>query len=253
MIRFRMTKERKRMIDKNSPIPIYYQLEEHIKKLIQDGELTPGDMLPSEREYGERYSISRMTVRQAITNLVNERILYRVKGKGTFVMEQKMEQDLQGLTSFTEDMKARGLKAGVKLLSFNIVSAESKLAEQLNIHEGNLVYEIKRIRLAEDIPMALEILYLSKSKIDGLNEEIIKGSLYQFIEEKLQLKIANAVQVIEAASANDEEAKFLQIDKGSPVLLMERVTALENGENFEVVKSIYRADRYKFMIELNRN
>src|SRR5699024_385163 len=113
MIRFRMTKERKRMIDKNSPIPIYYQLEEHIKKLIQDGELTPGDMLPSEREYGERYSISRMTVRQAITNLVNGRILYRVKGKGTFVMEQKMEQDLQGLTSFTEDMKARGLKAGV--------------------------------------------------------------------------------------------------------------------------------------------
>lgn len=241
------------MIDKNSPIPIYYQLEEQIKGLINKGELTPGDMLPSEREYGERYGISRMTVRQAITNLVNERILYRVKGKGTFVMEQKLEQNLQGLTSFTEDMKARGLKAGVKLLSFNLVPAENKVAEQLDVKENDLVYEIKRIRLAEDIPMALEKVYLSKNRIQGLNEEIIKGSLYNFIEDQLQLKIANAVQIIEATSANDEEAKLLQIEKDSPVLLMERITALENGENFEVVQSIYRADRYKFMIELNRN
>src|SRR5690625_792519 len=96
------------MIDKNSPLPIYYQLSEQIKRLIETEQLLPGDLLPSEREYAERYNISRMTVRQAISNLVTESLLYRKKGKGTFVAEKKFEQNLQGLTSFSEDMQLRG-------------------------------------------------------------------------------------------------------------------------------------------------
>ncbi|CAM4207427.1 GntR family transcriptional regulator [Lederbergia lenta] len=240
------------MIDKSSPIPIYYQLEEHIKKLIEKGDLNPGDSLPSEREYGEIYGISRMTVRQAITNLVNERILYRVKGKGTFVMEQKLEQKLQGLTSFSEDMKVRGMKAGVKLLSFDIIPADNDIAEQLGINEQDLIYEIKRIRLAEGIPMALERTYISADRVQGLNEEIVKHSLYEFIENTLKLKISGGVQIIEAAIANEEEVEHLQIPKNSPILLMQRTTTLENKVSFEVVKSSYRADRYKFMIDLKR-
>src|SRR4051812_20574632 len=98
------------MINKNSPIPIYYQLEEHIKGLIEEGVLKPGDVLPPEREYAEKYQISRMTVRQAFTQLVNEGYLFRLQGKGTFVAERKIEKTLQGIISFTEDMRARGLK-----------------------------------------------------------------------------------------------------------------------------------------------
>lgn len=240
------------MIDKNSPIPIYHQLEKQIKQLIEKGDLKPGDMIPSEREYADKYKVSRMTIRQAIVNLVNERYLYRVKGKGTFIMEKKLEQSLQGLTSFSEDMKSRGMKASSKLISFEIIPADSKLADQLGIQEHGPVYEIKRIRLAEEEPMALERTYISANKVKGLTEEIVQQSLYKYIEEKLHLKIAKGTQEIEAVLVNGEEVECLKIPEHSPIMLIQRTTSLEDGTIFEVVKSSYRADRYKFMIELTR-
>lgn len=241
------------MIDKNSPIPIYHQLEENIRELIETGQLKAGDVLPSEREYAEVNGISRMTVRQAITNLVNDRLLYRVKGKGTFVMEKKFEQSLQGLTSFTEDMKARGMESSNKLLDFEIIPADLKLAKELGIQEHGPVYEIKRIRSAQNIPMALERTYISANLIKGITEEIVEDSLYDYIENTLQLKIANGFQVIEASLANEEEVKHLEIPKDSPILIMQRTTNLDDQTVFEIVKSSYRADRYKFMIDLERN
>ncbi|WP_226038576.1 GntR family transcriptional regulator [Aquibacillus saliphilus] len=240
------------MIDKSSPIPIYYQLEEYIKKLIESGQLKPGDALPSEREYSDKYGISRMTVRQAILNLVNDRYLYRVKGSGTFVMEQKLEQKLQGLTSFTEDMKARGMKAGSTLVNFEIIPAHRKLASLLNIPEHGPVYEIKRIRLAEDIPMALERTYISANLLQGLTEKIVENSLYKYIEETLNMKIDSGTQLIEASVANKEEVNLLEIPELSPVMIMQRTSKLEDNRVFEIVKSTYRADRYKFMIDLKR-
>ncbi|MDC3418569.1 GntR family transcriptional regulator [Aquibacillus salsiterrae] len=240
------------MIDKNSPVPIYHQLEEGIKQLIESGQLKPGDGLPSEREYADEYAISRMTVRQAIINLVNDRYLYRVKGKGTFVTEQKFEQNLKGLTSFTEDMKARGMKASSKLLNFEIIPANLKLAKQLNIKEHGPVYEIKRIRLAEEIPMALERTYISANLVQGLTKTIVQDSLYKYAEENLQLKIAGGQQIIEATIANKEEVRLLEVPENSPVMIMQRTSRLADNRVFEVVKSTYRADRYKFMIDLKR-
>jgi GntR family transcriptional regulator len=240
------------MIDKNSPIPIYHQLEEGIKQLIESGQLKPGDGLPSEREYSDKYGVSRMTVRQAIINLVNDRYLYRVKGKGTFVTEPKFEQNLQGLTSFTEDMKARGMKASSKLVNFEIIPADKNLANNLNIQEHGPVYEIKRIRLAEGIPMALERTYISANLVQGLTATIAQDSLYKYIEETLSMKIAGGQQVIEATIANKEEVKLLEIPEHSPVMIMERTSTLADNRIFEVVKSTYRADRYKFMIDLKR-
>lgn len=148
------------MINKNSPIPIYYQLGEQIKALIEKGELKPGDALPPEREFAEKYQISRMTVRQAFTQLVNEGYLYRMQGKGTFVAERKIEQLLQGVTSFSEDMKARGLEPSSELIRFEMQPAAASIAEQLSIDESDPVYEIERIRLADGVPMALETSYL---------------------------------------------------------------------------------------------
>ncbi|GAA0439050.1 UTRA domain-containing protein [Agaribacter marinus] len=241
------------MINKNSPIPIYHQLEEYIKQQIENNDLKPGDVLPSEREFAETYNISRMTVRQAITNLVNDQLLYRIKGKGTFVMGPKFEQKLHGLTSFTEEMRARGMQTSSKLLHFEIVPANNELASQLNIPEYAPVYEIKRIRLAEDIPMALERTYIPANLVMGITEDIVQHSLYQYIENNLQLKITDGFQVIEAAIATEEEVTHLQIEKNAPILLMQRTTNLENKHTLEVVKSSYRADRYKFMIDLVRH
>lgn len=240
------------MINKNSPVPLYYQLEEYIKELIEKGELTPGDTLPPEREYAEIYQISRMTVRQAFTQLVNEGYLYRIQGKGTFVAERKMEQSLQGLTSFTEDMKARGLVPGSQLIHFDMIPAPIGVAKQLLIPESAAIYEITRIRLADGVPMALETNFISGSLIKGLTEEIVNQSLYAYMEEQLHLSIYSSKQIIEASIASEEEAEFLQISQGAPVMLIQNITYLEDGTPVEFVKSVFRADRYKFMIRKKR-
>ncbi|BBU37902.1 MULTISPECIES: GntR family transcriptional regulator [Aeribacillus] len=240
------------MIDKSSPIPIYYQLEEFIKKQIENGELQPDQAIPSEREYAERYQISRMTVRQAINNLVNEGYLYRQKGRGTFVSKQKVEQRLHGLTSFTEDMLERGMKPSSKLLSFEVIPAGLETASHLKLKKNAPVYEIKRVRLADDVPMALETTYVPANLVKGLTEEIIHQSLYSYIEEKLNLVISEAFQQIEASIAKESEIKHLQIEKGSPILLILRTSYLHDGTPFEFVKSAYRADRYKFVHTLKR-
>ncbi|GAE93211.1 transcriptional regulator [Gracilibacillus boraciitolerans JCM 21714] len=241
------------MIDKSSPIPLYHQIEEVIKQGIEHGEYQPGDVLPAERVYAEQYQVSRMTVRQAITNLVNERYLYRIKGKGTFIAEPKLEQNLKGLTSFTEDMSARGMKASSKISKFDIIPANRSLAEQLNVDMHTPIYEIKRVRLAEEIPMALERTYIPANLIKGLSEERVLSSIYKYAEEQMGLKIKSATQTLEATIANKEEIKLLEVDQGgAPVLLMKRTSKLENGQTFEIVKSSYRADRYKFMIDLER-
>ncbi|RSD25141.1 GntR family transcriptional regulator [Mesobacillus subterraneus] len=240
------------MINKSSPIPIYHQLEEYIKAQIDSGELQPDETIPSERVYADMFQISRMTIRQALTNLVNDGYLYRQKGKGTFVNKKKVEQRLQGLTSFTEDMKERGFTPGSRLVSFEIIPAGREIADRLHLNENTPVYEIKRVRLADNVPMALETTYLPANLVKGLTEEIINQSLYQYIEEKLSLVIHEATQQIEASIAKEPELRLLDIEKGSPVLLILRTSSLKDGTPFEFVKSAYRADRYKFVHTMQR-
>nr|WP_253957873.1 GntR family transcriptional regulator [Metabacillus halosaccharovorans] len=231
---------------------MYYQLEEQIKKTIETEELQPGDALPSERELSESYQISRMTVRQAITNLVNKGYLFREKGKGTFVSSQKFEQNLQGLTSFTEDMKARNLVPGSKLLHFEIYPADKDIRATLSLKDEELIYKIKRLRLANNEPIAVETSYLPVNLVPGLTPDILASSLYTYIENELELTIGHASQTVEAAIVDAEDQQHLNIHKDVPVLLIQRETFLENGTPLELVRSSYRADRYKFKIDIER-
>lgn len=240
------------MINKNSPIPIYHQLEEYIKQQIEKGELKEDMPIPSERDLSEKLAISRMTVRQAVNNLVTDGYLYRQKGRGTFVNKKKVEQELYGLTSFTEDMLSRGMTPSSKLLSFHIVPADKKIAAELLIAEKDLVYAIKRIRLADGVPMALETAYIPVNLIPGLTEESSNQSLYRYIEEKLQLTISEAKQEIEASIASRREAETLDIAEGAPILLIVRNSYLNNGIPFELVLSSFRADRYRFIHTMKR-
>lgn len=240
------------MINKQSPLPIYFQLEEGIKKQIENGELNSGDMLPSEREYSERFSISRMTVRQAISNLVNEGYLERQRGKGTFIAQKKLEQNLKGLTSFTEDMKSRGMNPETIMIHFTKVQAIPSIAEKLELSIGAPIYEIKRIRLADGLPMAYECLYMSCDLIPALTMDIAKGSIYDYVEKKAGLEIGKGVQEIEAAIARKKEAEILEIKEGSPILCIQRKTYLRDQRVLELVYSFYRADRYRFFVEMDR-
>jgi GntR family transcriptional regulator len=240
------------VINKKSPIPIYHQLEEYIKQQIADGTLKEEEAIPSERELAERFQISRMTVRQAITNLVLEGYLYRQKGRGTFINIKKVEQELQGLTSFTEDMISRGMAPSSTLLSFEIIPADKKTAAELLLAENDHIYKIKRIRLADGAPMALETAYIPVKIVPGLTAENSNQSLYHYIEESLSLSISAAKQEIEASIANYEEAVGLAIAEGAPILSIIRTAYLRDGSAFELVKSSFRADRYRFIHTMNR-
>ncbi|ASF38257.1 phosphonate metabolism transcriptional regulator PhnF [Halobacillus halophilus] len=240
------------MIDKKSPLPIYYQIEESIKQRISDGEYQPNDMIPSERILSENYDVSRMTVRQAITNLVNEGVIYREKGRGTFIAENKIEQSLKGLTSFTEDMKTRGMTASSKLLNFEKVMASGEISRKLEIEEDEEIYRLQRIRYADQKPMAIETNFLPVAMFPNLNKEDVRGSLYDYVEKNKRQKIKKASQIIEATIANEDQSSLLEIPLGSAVLHIERHSFLEDGTPFEVVKSSYRADRYKFSSDITR-
>lgn len=240
------------MLNKQSPLPMYYQIEEDIKKRIAKQEFLPGESIPSERALTEMYDVSRMTVRQAVNNLVQEGLLYREKGKGTFIAEAKMEQSLSGLTSFTEDMKRRGLKPGNKLLSFEVKEAGSPLAKKLGMEADERFYEVRRVRLADDVPMALETTYIPYGLMPELTEEHIQQSFYAYVES-LGLTIGRAEQAIEAALAEEYQAEALEIPLHAALLGIERLTFTTDGRPFELVQSAYRADRYKFLAEIHRN
>lgn len=240
------------MLDKQSPIPMYVQIEDYLKSQILQGDFVIGAAIPSERELTETFGVSRMTVRQSITNLVNEGLLYREKGRGTYVATPKIEQPLSGLTSFTEDMLSRGMKPSSKLISFEKMIPEIDIVQELQLTKDEEVFIVKRIRYADDKPMAIERSYLPVKLVPDLELNDIVGSLYSYIEKNKRLIISHASQRMEAALVNKEDAEFLQVFMPSAVLLIERISYLANDVPIEIVRSTYRADRYKFISEIRR-
>ncbi len=240
-------------IDKRSPVPMYYQIMRQLLEKIQGGEFAVDSALPPERELAENYKVSRMTVRQAIIELVNEGILVRRKGIGTFVAPPKLEQALSRLTSFTEDMAQRGMKAGAKVISFDEIVPEPTIRKTLALEIGDKAYECVRLRLADDVPMALETTTLPVSLCPGLKRQDLENqSLYRLLAEHWGVRLDYATQSIEPACASPHEASLLHVAQGMPLLLMHRITYNQDGRAIEHVKSLYRGDRYKFIIELRQ-
>ncbi|WP_347862147.1 GntR family transcriptional regulator [Salimicrobium sp. PL1-032A] len=241
------------VVDKDSPLPMYYQIEEDIKRRIEEGSYETGKPIPSERELSEKYEVSRMTVRQAISNMVRDRLLYREKGRGTFVAEQKFEQPLDGVTSFSEDMKRRGLSPHNELLVFEKMIPDETTKDILALGTEE-VYYLKRIRYADNEPMAVEETFIPVRLFPELEEKVFGVmSFYEYIETKTDVSIRSARQTIEAGIAGEDEAAPLAIDEGAAILQIERIGYLTNGLPFERNISTYRSDRYKFISDMYRN
>ncbi|HLI70725.1 MAG TPA: GntR family transcriptional regulator [Ktedonobacteraceae bacterium] len=240
-------------IVKKGPLPRYYQLKEIMREKIRVGEWKPGDLIPSERELGEQYGISRMTARQAITELVNEGLFYREQGKGTFVSRHKITQQLINLTGFTEDMKARGQRAGSRVISAEMIPADEVLAEHLRIKPGQMVFRLQRLRLADDEPLALEISNLSFIGCERLLEEDLeRNSLYRLLEEEYGQMLMEAEQELEAGLMGPEEAELLQVPTGSAALFIRRTTYTERDHPIEYAKSVYCGNKYVFFTRMKR-
>lgn len=240
-------------IYRNSPVPRYFQLKEIMRERIKAGEWKAGDPIPSERELGETYGISRMTARQAITDLVNEGLFYREQGKGTFVSQRKITQQLIRLTGFTEDIRARGQKPGTKVLSSQICPADDITAERLRIKAGTLIFCLQRLRLADAEPLALELSQICFPGCEKLLEEDLENnSLYRLLESKYAIPPLEAEQELEAGLAGNEEAQTLHIPVGSSVLFIRRTTYTDRNQPFEYAKSVYCGNKYTFYARLKR-
>jgi len=239
-------------VDRASPVPVYYQLKEALKEQIESGVYKPHERLPSERELEEAYRISRMTARRALEELEAEGYIYRAQGRGSFVAEPKIRQGLLWLTSFTEDMKERGMCAGARVLEVRVLKDE-KVARRLKVDPDEEFVKLQRLRTADGEPMALEVSFLRRKLCPGLEEyDFNDRSLYKTLEE-FGLHLGRAEQTVEAKVADDFEAELLGVKPGTPLLSMERVTYLADGQTpIEYVRSLYRGDRYKLFVELKR-
>lgn len=224
-----------------------------IQTQIASGVMHPGDRVPSERELSDRFGMSRMTARQALLELVREGFLYREQGRGTFVAHRKVNQGLLGVTSFTDDMRARGVEPASRGLEQRLELADQEARDHLELDLGAMVVRLKRLRLGDDRPMALEEAVLPADVVPGLEEQSLDGdfSLYAWLRER-NIFFQRARQTLEAVLANGEQAELLGVLVGAPLLLLERLSYGQDGQPLEFVRAHYRADRFKFFVDLTQ-
>ncbi len=240
------------MLNKHSPVPLYLQLKKLLEAEIAHGGLPLHSRVPSERELSEQYGISRMTARQALAELIQEGRLYTSAGKGTFVAEPKISQSIQSLTSFSEEMRARGLSPTATLIGRELVAANTVVAERLRVDEEALVVRLERLRLANQEPMALETAYLHFPGMERLLAADLEGSLYVWLRAHFNITPAEAFQEFEARLVQPRERALLHLHDGAAVLLLQRTTYDGDRQPFEYVQSVYRGDRYRFGARLVR-
>lgn len=225
-------------------------LKQNLLTLIQqNGE---GVRLPSERELSERLGVARETLRRSLRELEKDGLLQRKQGAGTFVSGQALVKQFQ-LISFSEDMRERGLTPSSEVLSTRVIRVGAKLAQKLKMVPGANAIEIRRLRFANDEPMALETVFLVQDALPNFDPSLLAThSLYELIERNYNLHIKSATQQIHATVLNEDEADLLDVAPFSPALLVERQVTTSNGKIFEYGKSLYRADRYRFEVSVLR-
>ncbi|MDI3298041.1 MAG: GntR family transcriptional regulator [Bacillota bacterium] len=235
--------------------PYHEQILGRLLEAIQGGELPVGARLPSERELAERFGVSRMTGRRALQELVELGLAERQVGRGSFVVQVKVRQQLQGLTSFTEDMRALGMRPSSRVLDVARRLPDAEAQRLLGLRRGEPVLYLKRLRLADGRPMALEINHLPLVRLPGLESlprEALEGSLYELFGSRWDRRPASATQTLEADLAGPEEARLLEVRPGAPILRITRLSRDQDGIPLEFVRSYYPGDRYRFQAELRR-
>jgi len=212
--------------------------------------LAVGQPIPAERQLAIDLGVSRLTLRAALDELVRDGYLDRRHGSGTYVTEPKIAQPLT-LTSFSDDMRRRGMTPGSRTLELNSMLAGARLAHRLGVSPEARLIRVKRLRLADSMPMAMEILHVPEALVPGLTRADFEGhSFYELLRERYGITIVSGTQSIEPTVTSEDESDVLGVPLHSPAFLFERTTISESGRIVEFVRSIYRGDRYRLVAEL---
>ncbi len=237
------------VLDETSPTPLYLQLQRLIETLVNEGRLKADDALPSERDLARQFAISRVTVRKAMAGLVEKGILVQRWGSGTFIAPaMHIDQALSRLSSFTDDMIARGLTPGARLIERSTGPSSPKESMALGLSPGDPVSRLQRLRLAGGIPMAIENAVVPACFLP--DPEAVDGSLYAALSAR-GCAPRRALQRLHAVLLNAEQARLLDVPPASPALYIERRSFLDDGRPVEFTASYYRGDAYDFVAELS--
>lgn len=232
---------------RESPDPLYNQLKDWLVHEITAGNFLPNQRLLSERELAVRFNVSRMTVRQALLNLAREGVVYTRTGKGTYVSEPKINQRLQALSGFTQDVSSRGGKPSSRVLEFKVGQPAAEIAAALRLEADAQIIVLTRLRLADGIPLAIETSHLPFDRFPNLlKHDFSHDSLYSVLENEYSCVLTQAEQTIEAALASKRDIELLVLPSPAAIFKMERLTKTSDGVPVEYVISAYRGDRYKF-------
>ena len=238
-------------LNRRSKLPLYQQIYAILRAELMRGELRPGDMIPTESELMERYQVSRITVRQVLDMLVNEGLIYRQRGRGSFLTHPPIQQSLTHIISFTEDMRRRGFQPGTQVLSAHLLPAPDDIAGPLGAEPGTELAHIQRLRLADGEPLAVEDSYLIHRFCPGiLAQDYATRSLRETLAHVYGLYNVRATQTIQALNADRQLASVLSVKAGAALLFLERVSLSDQNVPIEFLRIYYRGDRYSFMTDL---
>ncbi len=241
-----------RSVNRDSKLPLYTQLYDILREKITLGEWQPGEMIPPENELIERHQISRTTVRQTLDMLVNEGLIYRQRGRGTFVAHPTVEQALVRIISFTDDMLQRGFEPSTEVLFSGLVSAPKDIAEKLQIEPGEELARLERLRLADGEPMSVEESYLVHRYCTGILEgDYASNPLREALERDYGIRWLHAKQVIRAVLPSPQLAGLLSVVPNAALLFIERVSYSLENIPVEFLRIYYRGDRYVLYNELS--
>jgi GntR family transcriptional regulator len=236
-------------------IPLYVKIRESIRQQIASGELERGQKLPSEDELAAQFGVSRMTVRQGTSDLIDEGLLYRRHGVGTFVTLPHIERDHSRLTNFFENSHRQRIHAKVSILEFEVNHATPKVAQALLLEPDEKVIHLKTLRQVDDVMVTLHDAYLPHQLFSDLIQEELHDFDVQHLWSKFEKNgypVKWAVQKLEARMADQELAKVMQIRVGAPILFKERTVYAEDGTPVEYTYCYNRGDMYSLTVTLNR-
>ncbi len=220
-------------------------------KQIQSGLLQPGDPLPGEEDLCRLYGVSRMTARQALQALKHQGLVRSEKGRGTFVIQPKLEKQICHLSGFSAEMRSLGMKPTSRVLHQRTVSASPEIALRLGVTPGAPLLELHRLRLADAVPMAIEMVWLPLADFPDVGKvDFSRCSIYETLYKRYGIRIGSADEIIEARSPSRSEAQLLGIFPRSSLLVISRTIKTTEGKPVEVSHSLYRSDRYRAILSI---
>jgi len=229
-------------------LPLYLQVKTTLKERIEAETYKDGELLPSELELQKMFNVSRITIRQAMSELSNEGYIFRIRGKGTFVKFNKINENLNNIISFTNEMQMKGLNAFTKSVVISIAKADKAIEKALKVEKNSFVYKIERIRGANNTPFVVFISYFSLHRNLPLDKELYMGSLYELLEKSCGATPTKAIDHFEAVAAEKDICAKLDVEAGSPILKRTRQSFDSAGDVLEYTICYYRADKYKYSI-----